>query len=149
MNFYWQLILFDLSQILILLLGFILGYLYNIYKRKEFVLKIQEVVLSDFRNLCRYTRDIKGFKPLSKSLLTKAWATSEQEYRDILCEALKYYFDEKTFRKIIREEIKFDDEAKIYHDELQGQLELQLEVVHEQIVENNQETTCSRSLTVL
>ena len=55
-------------------------------------MKIQEVILSDFRNLCAYTREHEGFKPLSKSLLTKPWATSDEEYRNILCEALKYYF---------------------------------------------------------
>jgi hypothetical protein len=111
-------------------------------------LKVQEIILSDFRNLCRYTRGTKDFKPLSKSLLTKAWATKDQDYRDALCEALKYYFDEKTYRKIIREEIKFDDEAKIYHDE-QKQLELPLEVVDTQVVENNQESGCGKALIVL
>lgn len=118
-------------------------------------MKIQEVILSDFRNLCAYTREHEGFKPLSKSLLTKPWATSDEEYRNILCEALKYYFSEKDFRRIIRDEMKFD-ESQIEFNETHPQSDVvsQNEVVvfPKETVDNlteNLSETCNTSLVLV
>ena len=112
-------------------------------------MKIQEILLSDFRSLCRYTRDHDNFKPIPKSLLTKHWAESDEEYRNFLLDALKYYFNEKEYRKILREEIKLDEEAFVLHIEVQPEsVEQQTD---EKTVENtkeNQFTPCT-SLSLL
>ena len=129
---------------------------------------VQEVILSDFRSLCRYTREHEGFKSLPKSLLTKHWPESDEEYRNFLCDALKYYFTEKDYRKIMREEIKLDEEAKLFHNKVQSeavvetilqeapQNEVQPESVKEEtngfLVDNTKEikfTNCTTLTTLL
>lgn len=109
-------------------------------------MKIHEAILSDFKNLCAYTREHEGFKPLPKSLLTKAWTTGDEEYRNILCEALKYYFSEKDFRRIIRDEIKFD-EQQIEFNEAQAHLKV-VEEAPKEVVDSVTEN-CLSSCTAL
>jgi len=105
-------------------------------------MKIQEVILSDFRSLCRYTRDHDNFKPIPKSLLTKHWAESDEEYRNFLLDALKYYFNEKEYRKILREEIKLDEEAlTLYEEAFVLHIEVQPESVEQQTDEKTVENT--------
>src|SRR5271157_3816121 len=104
-------------------------------------MKIQETLLSDFRSLCRYTRDHDNFKPIPKSLLTKHWAESDEEYRNFLLDALKYYFNEKEYRKILREEIKLDEESQYYLVKRQQVHSLQPERVEQQTDEKTVENT--------
>ena len=93
-------------------------------------MRIADNILADFRNLCRYTREHENFKPIPKKLLTKHWAESDEEYRNFLLEALKYYFNERDYRRILREEIKLDELAMGVHD------------AEKYAVENPQENPC-------
>jgi hypothetical protein len=72
-------------------------------------MKVHEIVLSDFRNLCRHARESSDFEPIKKSVLT-VFAMNDNQYRDIILEALKYYFYEKDFKKYIKEEMKLDEQ---------------------------------------
>lgn len=119
-------------------------------------MSIEELILSDFRTLCRYTREHEGFTPIPKSMLTKRWGIErDEEYRDFLCDALRYYFDEKTYRKFLREEIGFDEIAVEQHEKQRLQdeaVELQPKVVAEtsknETVDNSIENACT-ALSVL
>jgi hypothetical protein len=118
-------------------------------------MSIEELILSDFRTLCRYTREHEGFIPIPKSMLTKRWGIErDEEYRDFLCDALRYYFDEKTYRKFLREEIGFDEIAVEHHEKqrLQNEAaELQPEAVVEVVdgVTENCLSSCTALVSLL
>ena len=99
-------------------------------------MKVQEIILSDFRTLCRYARESSDFKPISK--LHIAYPTmSDNEYRDVVLDAMKYYFGEKDYKKYVREEMKLDEEEMNFRKEAQS------EVVEEKPVEKPQESSCT------